>query len=266
MVGGNYSKARDLIWTRADTLIWLDYSFPLVIARLFRRTVRRIVTQEDLWSTGNRETWQKQFLSRDSLFVWAVKTHGKYRHSITRRLAQPEYAHLKLIRFPSPRQTSHGSRQFRRNRAKCLYRDSERPIYREVMDIKQHGRLGSKSPQKRLASLKDMVSQSDPLTSEILLACLDDEASIIRLYAATQLIELFDGKYVRRLVPLLDDDIAREPADRQILTSHSTECLRRDSRIRGQHPCPNPRGLCEHSWCVSFRSSRQRPDLPAGRP
>ena len=75
------------------------------------------------------------------------------------------------------------------------------------MDIKQHGRLGSKSPQKRLASLKDMVSQSDPLTSEILLACLDDEASIIRLYAATQLIELFDGKYVRRLVPLLDDDI-----------------------------------------------------------
>ncbi|MBI1256231.1 MAG: hypothetical protein GC204_02055 [Chloroflexi bacterium] len=75
------------------------------------------------------------------------------------------------------------------------------------MDIKQQGRLGSKNPQKRLASLKDMVSQSDPLTSEILLACLADEASIIRLYAATQLVELFDGKYVRRLLPLLDDDV-----------------------------------------------------------
>ena len=105
-VGGNYSKARDLIWTRADTLIWLDYSFPLVISRLFRRTVRRIVTQEDLWATGNRETWQKQFLSRDLLFVWAVKTHGKYRQSITQILEQPEYTHLQLIRFPSPRETS----------------------------------------------------------------------------------------------------------------------------------------------------------------
>jgi HEAT repeat protein len=74
------------------------------------------------------------------------------------------------------------------------------------MDIKRQGRLGSKNPQKRLASLKEMVNQSDPLTGEILLACLNDEASIIRLYAATQLIALFDGKYVRRLVPLLDDD------------------------------------------------------------
>ena len=75
------------------------------------------------------------------------------------------------------------------------------------MDIRQQGRLGSKNPQKRLTSLKEMVSQSDPLASEILLACLNDEASIIRLYAATQLVELFDSKYVRRLVPLLDDDI-----------------------------------------------------------
>ena len=106
VIGGNYSKARDLIWTRADTLIWLDYSFPLVISRLFRRTIRRIVTQEDLWGTGNRETWRKQFLSRDSLFVWAVKTHKQYRRSINQILAQPEYAHLRLLRFTSPRQTS----------------------------------------------------------------------------------------------------------------------------------------------------------------
>src|SRR5215216_6726926 len=42
VVGGNYSRARDLIWSRADTLIWLDYSFPVVIWRLFRRTVKRI--------------------------------------------------------------------------------------------------------------------------------------------------------------------------------------------------------------------------------
>lgn len=105
VVGGNYSKARDLIWPRADTIVWLDYSFPLVMSRLFRRTVKRIVTKEDLWNTGNRESWRTQFFSRDSLFLWAVKTHGKYRNSIDAVLMQPEYAHLHLIRLKSPRET-----------------------------------------------------------------------------------------------------------------------------------------------------------------
>ena len=106
VVGGNYSRARDLIWQRADTVIWLDYPFPLVISRLFRRTVRRIRTQEDLWGTGNRETWRKQFLSRDSLFVWALKTHWRYRRQIQGILEETDYTHLKLIRFTNPRETA----------------------------------------------------------------------------------------------------------------------------------------------------------------
>ena len=53
-VGGNYSVARDLIWGRSDTVVWLDYGLPLVLWRLVRRTVKRIMTQEELWA-GNRE-------------------------------------------------------------------------------------------------------------------------------------------------------------------------------------------------------------------
>lgn len=106
VVGGNYSKARDVIWTKADTLIWLDYPFPLVVWRLFRRSVRRIVTQENLWNTGNRETWRAQFFSRDSLFLWAVKRHWHYRRWMDAIIKQPEYAHLRLIRFRSPGETA----------------------------------------------------------------------------------------------------------------------------------------------------------------
>lgn len=105
VIAGNYSKVRDLIWTRADTLIWLDYPFPLVFWRLFRRTLTRIVTQEELWG-GNRESWRGTFLSRDSLLVWALKTHWKYRMSITLALQQPEYTHLRLLRLRSPRETA----------------------------------------------------------------------------------------------------------------------------------------------------------------
>lgn len=102
-IGGNYSVARDLIWQRADTLIWLDYPLPLVLWRLMQRTLRRIVTQEMLWG-GNVESWRGQFASRDSLFVWAFKTHFRRRREMPVLLAQPEYAHLHALQFCRPGQ------------------------------------------------------------------------------------------------------------------------------------------------------------------
>jgi adenylate kinase family enzyme len=101
VVAGNYGKVRDIVWARADTLVWLDYPLALTLTRLFRRTVQRIVTREELWS-GNRETWRVQFASRDSLFLWALKTHRRYREMITTNLTVPEYAHLKVLRFHQP--------------------------------------------------------------------------------------------------------------------------------------------------------------------
>ena len=100
IVGGNYSVGRDLIWPRADTLIWLDYALPLVFVRLLRRTVRRIVTQDELWG-GNRESWRSQFASRESLFLYAVKTHNRWRGEFPAILAEPEYQHLTLLHFTS---------------------------------------------------------------------------------------------------------------------------------------------------------------------
>lgn len=105
IVSGNYSKARDLLWPRADTLIWLDYPLWIVFPRLFRRTVQRIVTQEDLWGTGNRESWRKQFFSRESLFLWLLQSQPRHRRTYPALLGQPEYAHLRVFRFQGPSQT-----------------------------------------------------------------------------------------------------------------------------------------------------------------
>ncbi len=102
---GNYGSVRDLVWLRADTLIWLNYPLSLIFRRLFRRTVRRIVTQENLWGSGNRETWRKQFLTRDSLFVWLIKSHRRRQREIPYLLRLPEYAHLTMISLNSPRET-----------------------------------------------------------------------------------------------------------------------------------------------------------------
>lgn len=103
VVAGNYSKLRDIIWGAADTLIWLDYPLSLVLWRLLRRTIRRVFTQEALWN-GNRERFREQFASRDSLFLWAIKTYNRRRHEYPAALALPEYAHLRVLRFRRPRQ------------------------------------------------------------------------------------------------------------------------------------------------------------------
>jgi hypothetical protein len=93
---------RDIVWRRADTLVWLDYPFLLVLGRLLWRTIRRVVTREDLWGT-NRESWRSQFFSRDSLFLWLLKTHWRRRREYTTLTGQPECAHLRVVRLRSPR-------------------------------------------------------------------------------------------------------------------------------------------------------------------
>ncbi len=104
VVDGNYSRARPISWGRADTLVWLDYPLWFILGRLFRRTLRRIVTQEELWS-GNRENFRGAFLSRDSIFLWVLQSRPRHHREYPRLLEQPEYRHLELIRLYSPRQT-----------------------------------------------------------------------------------------------------------------------------------------------------------------
>lgn len=79
IVVGNYGQVRDLVWRPADTLVWLDLPLPLVMWRLLRRTVRRAATKEELWGTGNRESFVQSFFSRHSILLWALKTHRRNR-------------------------------------------------------------------------------------------------------------------------------------------------------------------------------------------
>ena len=102
VVDGNYSLARDIVWGRAETLIWLDYALPLILWRLTLRTWRRLVTRQELWN-GNRERLREVLFSRDSLYVWALKSYPKHQREYPAVLNQPEYAHLDVVRLRSPR-------------------------------------------------------------------------------------------------------------------------------------------------------------------
>lgn len=77
IVVGNYGQVRDLVWRPADTLVWLDLPLPVVMWSLLRRTVKRGVTREELWGTGNRESLANAFLSRNSILLYALRTHRR---------------------------------------------------------------------------------------------------------------------------------------------------------------------------------------------
>jgi adenylate kinase family enzyme len=105
VLDGNYGKVRDLLWARADTLVWLDYPLPVTLWRLFRRTLRRVFGGEELWN-GNRERFADQFLSKDSLFLYLLKTHRRRRADLERQFAGGAYPHLVKVRLRSPRETT----------------------------------------------------------------------------------------------------------------------------------------------------------------
>jgi len=99
---GNYSIARDIVWSKATMLVWLDYPIQVVLWRLLWRTLRRGILREQLWH-GNREKLRWHFLSRQSLFLWALRTHWRRRCTIPAALADPEYVHLNLVHLDSTR-------------------------------------------------------------------------------------------------------------------------------------------------------------------
>lgn len=80
VVDGNYTSwgTSDLVWPRADTIVWPDLPRHIVMWRVTRRTLRRVVTREKLWG-GVKEPFSNLY-SRDpykNLMVW---TWTRYRH------------------------------------------------------------------------------------------------------------------------------------------------------------------------------------------
>lgn len=100
---GNYSTAREVIWPRADTVVWLDYSLAVILWRITSRTIRRIVTREELWNE-NRERFSTSFLSRDSIILWSLQSYRRRRREYPLLFAQPEHAHLRVVHLRSPKE------------------------------------------------------------------------------------------------------------------------------------------------------------------
>ena len=103
VVDGNYSAVRDLVWERADTVVWLDLPRATVMRRLAWRTLGRAVTRQVLWNT-NREPLDNLFRwdPHRSILRWAWTRHHAYRERYAAAMDDPRWSHLTFVRLRSP--------------------------------------------------------------------------------------------------------------------------------------------------------------------
>ena len=104
VIDGNYSTVQDIVWARADTVVWLDLPRRTVMRRIITRTLRRVAGRVELWN-GNRERWRNFFTldKQESVIVWAWQTHARNRARYEVAAADPLYTHLRFVRLTSPR-------------------------------------------------------------------------------------------------------------------------------------------------------------------
>jgi adenylate kinase family enzyme len=102
VVDGNYaSRTGDVLWPMADLVVWLDLPLWVLLPRIVRRTTRRIRSRTVLWGV-NQERWAGLF-GRESLLLWAVRSHPRQRAELPPRLAELERRGVRVVRLTSSR-------------------------------------------------------------------------------------------------------------------------------------------------------------------
>ena len=105
---GNKRAVRDLVWPRADTIVWLDYPVWVSLRRLARRARSRTASlRTEAKRTGGRAGLPKQLLAAARGVLTALRSHRGQRREYPRLFALPENRHLAVARLRSPRATRH---------------------------------------------------------------------------------------------------------------------------------------------------------------
>jgi hypothetical protein len=100
---GNKRAVRDLVWPRADTIVWLDYPLRVSLWRLAKRARRR-TSALAAEATGARRL-APQVVAGASGVVTALRSHAGQRREYSRIFADPANQHLAVVRLRSPRAT-----------------------------------------------------------------------------------------------------------------------------------------------------------------
>ncbi|MGO2391890.1 MAG: adenylate kinase [Halomonas sp.] len=115
ILDGNYSRTNDIKWENADTIIWLDFSYLRTFFQLFKRTVIRVLSKQELWlDTGNAESFRRSFMSKKSIFIWFFLNYKKNKAKYAALMNSSNIKHVEFIRLRSPKEADRFLRSMNR--------------------------------------------------------------------------------------------------------------------------------------------------------
>ncbi len=102
---GNYRHVIDIVWSRADTIVVIDFPRRIVMWRITKRTILRSLKREELWN-GNREPFLNFIALHNpekSVIAWAWTRHRHY-HNTYRAAAEVSDNGATWLFFTKPRE------------------------------------------------------------------------------------------------------------------------------------------------------------------
>jgi adenylate kinase family enzyme len=106
VIDGNKAAMRELVWPRADTVIWLDYPLWVSLWRLGKRAIwRTSVLRSEATNGEAKAGFIKKFLLGAKGVLTALRSHRGQRRKYPKLFAEPQNQHLAILRLRSPRAT-----------------------------------------------------------------------------------------------------------------------------------------------------------------
>lgn len=110
VVEGNYSKLADVVWHRADVLVWLDLPLSLVVRRIVCRSLRQLAGL-DTSTQAQRLTWNRAFFGRRSMLRTAIRKYRNNRPRYAQQVAETAALGVRVVRVRSGREADAWLRQ-----------------------------------------------------------------------------------------------------------------------------------------------------------
>jgi len=104
ILDGSYAIVQDIIWPRAEAIVWLDYSVWVVTWRLIKRSLYRIFLRKKPERPSKAKPISAE--KRTQTYLWSILTHNKRRQQYFAALYSSKNKHLHIIRLCNPKDTS----------------------------------------------------------------------------------------------------------------------------------------------------------------